>query len=117
MSGMTATPHPLSAALLAGDFPRRFMTITVATGQVQPAGAVMGEVTADANYLLSASAATDGSEAPSVILWEDVDATDGDVEAEALICGDVRGEKLTLGTGHTVASVRKALRSVSLFVQ
>lgn len=117
MSGMTVTQHSQAAALLAGDFPRRFMTITVATGQVQPAGAVMGEVTADDNYILSASAATDGSQTPSVILWEDVDATDGDVETEALICGDVRGEKLTLGTGHTVASVRKALRSLSLFVQ
>lgn len=117
MAGMTAKPHPQAAALLAGDFPRRFMTITVAAGQVQPAGAVMGEVTADEKYILSASAAEDGSATPSVVLWEDVDATDGDVEAEALMCGDVRGDKLTLGTGHTVASVRKALRQVSLFVR
>lgn len=117
MPGMTTTQHPESTALLAGDFPRRFMTITVASGQVQPAGAVMGEVTANEKYILSASAATDGSEAPSVILWEAVDATDGDVETEALICGDVRGEKLALGAGHTLASVRKALRSLSLFVR
>ncbi|WP_339118561.1 head decoration protein [Halomonas sp. BMC6] len=117
MPGMTTTPHPEAAALLAGDFPRRFMTITVASGQVRPAGAVMGEVTADEKYILSASAATDGSQTPSVILWEAVDATDGDVEAEALICGDVRGDKLTLGAGHTVASVRKALRSLSIFVR
>jgi hypothetical protein len=38
------------------------------------------------------------------------------VQAEVLIAGDVRGSELTLGTGHTVASVRKALRTFALFV-
>ncbi|MBB3192053.1 head decoration protein [Halomonas cerina] len=116
MSGAQVTQHPQLAALLAGDFPQRFMTVTIESGQVQPAGAVLGEVTASEEYKLSASAAGDGSEAPSVVLWEDVDASGGAVQAEALIAGDVRSSELTLGTGHTVASVRKALRGLSLFV-
>jgi len=117
MPNMTTTPIAMATHLLAGDFPLRFMTVTIEAGQVQPAGAVLGEVTASEEYKLSASAAGDGSEAPSVILWEDVDATGGAVEAEALLCGDVRSSELTLGVGHTTATVRKALRPYSLFVR
>lgn len=117
MPGMTTTPHPKQAALLAGDFPLRFMTVTIESGQVQPAGAVLGEVTASSEFKLSASAAEDGSETPNTVLWEDVDASEGAVEAEVVLCGDLRASELTLGTGHTQASVRKALRSFSLFVR
>lgn len=114
---MTTTPIAQALHLLAGDFPQRFMTVTIEAGQVLPAGAVLGEVTANEEYKLSVSAAEDGSESPSVILWEDVDATDGPVETEVLLCGDVRSSELTLGTGHTTATVRKALRPYSLFVR
>ena len=116
MADAQVTQHPTHAALIAGDAPRRFMTVTIESGQVQPAGAVLGEVTASSEFKLSASAAADGSEAPSAVLWEAVDARGGAVQAEVLIAGDVRGSELTLGTGHTVASARKALRTFALFV-
>lgn len=117
MPNMTTTPITQALHLLSGDFPQRFMTVTIEAGQVQPVGAVLGEVTASEEYKLSASAAADGSEAPTVILWEDVDATDGAVDAEVLLCGDIRSSELTLGAGHTTATVRKALRPYSLFVR
>lgn len=115
MADMTTTPHQ-PRQLLAGDFPRRFATVTILEGQSLDAGAVLGEITASGKFILSLSAAEDGSEDPSVVLWEDVDASDGDVEAEVLLCGDVLASALTVGTGHTVASVRKALRPLSLFI-
>lgn len=116
MADMTQTPHPYPAALLAGDFPRRFMIITIAAGQQLAAGAVLGEVTAGGEYKLSASAAGDGSETPAVVLWEAVDTTDGAAPGEALLCGDVRGAALTLGDGIDIAAAKKALRPFSLFV-
>ncbi|XKE45746.1 head decoration protein [Halomonas organivorans] len=116
MPDMTQTSHPSRNGIVGGDFPRRFRTVTIEAGQVQPAGAVLGKVTASSEYKLSASGAADGSEAPSVVLWDDVDASGGAVEAEVMLCGDLRGEKLTIGTGHTVDSVRDALRTFSLFV-
>ena len=116
MAEAQVTQHPTPTALIGGDFPRRFMTVTIESGQVQPAGAVLGEVTASSEFKLSASGAADGSEAPSVVLWEGVDASGGAVQAEVLIAGDVRSSELTLGAGHTVASIRKALRGLSLFV-
>ncbi|CBV44068.1 head decoration protein [Halomonas elongata] len=116
MPGMTQTNHPDRNGISGGNFPRRYMTVTIEAGQVQPAGAVLGKVTASNEYKLSASAAGDGSESPSVVLFDDVDASGGAVEAEVQISGDLRGEKLTIGTGHTIASVREALRPLSLFV-
>ncbi|TFH84679.1 head decoration protein, partial [Billgrantia azerbaijanica] len=84
MAKAQVTQHPAPAALLAGDFPLRFMTVTIESGQVQPAGAVLGEVAATSEFKLSATGAADGSETPSVVLWEDVDASGGAVQAEAL---------------------------------
>lgn len=115
MASATQTPRSLMT-VVAGDFPRRYTTITIAAGEVLAAGSVLGEVTASEEFKLSAEAATDGSEAPSIVLWEDADATDGAVQAEALLTGDLRAAALTLGDGHTVGSVRKALRPLSLFV-
>lgn len=115
MAGMTQTPHsPLQ--LLGGDFPRRFATVTIASGQVLAAGAVLGEVGETDEYILSLAAAEDGSEKPSVILWEDVNASEGAVDAEVMLTGDVRAAALQIGTGHTVGDVRKALRPFCLFV-
>ncbi|RXE48709.1 head decoration protein [Chromohalobacter israelensis] len=117
MADMTTTNHPDLNGLAAGDFPRRFMTVTVEAGQVQPAGAALGAVSASSEYKLAAAAAGDGSETPSVVLWDEVDASAGAVQAEVLIAGDVRASQLTLGEGITVAAAREALRKVSVFVR
>ncbi|WP_447956509.1 head decoration protein [Vreelandella sp. EE7] len=115
MPGMTqASHHPRQ--LVGGEFPIRFTTVLVAEGPALVAGSVLGEVTADEMYALSAATAEDGSQVPSVVLWEDVDATEGPVPAEVMLTGDLRAAALTLGEGHTVESVRKALRRWSLFV-
>lgn len=117
MATMNTTPHPDNAALLAGDFPRRFMTVTIAAGASLAAGSVLGEITVGGKYKLAADGAGDGSEDPTVVLWEAVDATEGDVPAEVLLCGDVRGSELTLGAGIEIADARKALRAYSIFVR
>lgn len=102
--------------LVAGDHPIRTKMITVASGQVQPRGALMGKVTADGKYILSLSAAADGSEDPELILVEDVDATGGDVVAEAYVAGDFNSNAMTFGTGHTAASVRDGLAARSIYL-
>jgi hypothetical protein len=62
-------------------------------------------------YLKSLAAAVDGSQAPDAILADDRDATSGDVEAMAYFDGFFAEQALTLGTGHTVASIREGLRA------
>lgn len=104
----TYTPDNLlagNAHLLVGR------KVTVLQGQVLPRGAVLGLITASGKYVLSASAAADGSQTPDLILAEAVDATSADTTVLAYERGDFNSNALTLGTGHTVASVREGLRA------
>lgn len=112
-TSVTYTPVQLTA----GHFPIVMDTVQIAAGQQLVAGSVLGRVTADSTYKLSASAATDGSQAPSVILEIDIDTTGGAAPAPARFTGEVRGAALTLGAGHTLASVKSALRPLSLFIR
>ena len=84
--------------------------VTIDTG-VLVRGSVLGKITASGKYILSLSAAGDGSQTPDLVLLEDVDATSADKEAMALEVGHVDETALTLGTGHTVASIREGLRA------
>lgn len=85
--------------------------VTVLSGQVLPRGAVLGIITASGKAILSLAAASDGSQTPDLILAEDVDATGADATALAYERGDFNARAITLGTGHTVASIREGLRA------
>lgn len=108
----TYTPDSLHA----GDFPIRTRKVTIITGQNLVRGAVLGKITASSKYNLSASAAADGSQTPTAILAEDVDATTADKEAVAYISGDFNATALTLGAGHTVASITEGLRDQNIYL-
>ena len=77
---------------------------------------MLGKITASGKYLLSLSAASDGSQTPDLILAEDVDATAADVKALAYARGDFAAAALTLGTGHTVASITEGLRAKGITI-
>ncbi|MCJ8168639.1 head decoration protein [Atopomonas sediminilitoris] len=116
MSNPTRTTYT-PATLLAGDFPVVKDGVTIAAGQILTAGAVLGKVTASGEYKLSASAAGDGSQTPEVILDEAVDTTSSAKPAPVMLTGEVFGSALILGAGHTLATVKTALRPLSLFVR
>lgn len=101
----------------AGHFPVVKRPGVIASGQKLKAGAVLGLVTATGQYKLAASAASDGSQTPVVILDVDIDTTDGPAPAPVQLTGEVLGSKLTFGAGHTLATVTAALRPLSLFVR
>ena len=82
----------------------------IITGENLVRGAVLGKITASDKYNLSLSAAIDGSEVPDMILAEDCDATAGDKEALIYARGDFNQNALTVGTGHTLASIKEGLR-------
>lgn len=103
--------------LVAGDFPRATRSATLVSGQNLPRGAVLGKLTASGKYVLSLAAATDGSEVPSAILVDACDASGGDQTIGIFETGEFLGSALTLGTGHTLASVRDALRDASIFIR
>jgi len=97
--------------LLVGDYPVAVRTVTIGAGQVLKRGAVLGD--AAGTFILSASAASDGSEVPSAVLAVDVDTSAGAVQTRIYASGGFDSSKLILGAGHTVDSVEKAFREAS----
>jgi hypothetical protein len=90
--------------------------VTLLAGQNLKRGALLGKVTASGKYVLSLAAAADGSQVPVAILVEDIDASAGDKAALAYTRGDFNAQALTLGAGHTVASVKAALANLGIFL-
>lgn len=90
--------------------------ITIPAGQNRARGDVLGKVTASSKYVLSLSAATDGSQAPDAILAEACDASAADQQALAYFRGDFNAAALTLGASHTVASITEGLRAKGITV-
>ena len=86
-------------AMVAGDS----FTVAVAAGS--------------GKYLTSLTAATDGSATPVAILVDDVDATSADKLAGVYKEGEFNGAALTLGTGHTLASIKDPLELRSIYVR
>jgi hypothetical protein len=90
--------------------------ITIIAGQNLIRGTVLGKITASGKYTKSLSAAADGSQTPDYILAEDCDATSGDKLGMAYSRGDFIQEALTLGAGHTIASIKEGLRVKGVFL-
>lgn len=104
----TYTPDALIAGnheLLVGR------KVTILIGQVITRGTVLGKITATGKYIKSLSAAADGSQVPDLILAEDVDATAADSAVLAYARGDFTTNALTIGAGHTAASITEGLRA------
>ena len=115
-SGFTSQGQYFPENLIAGEFPRITRKVTVAAGANLVAGAVLGKITASGKYNLSASGAGDGSQTPEAILAEDASAAAADVQAVAIFTGEINELALTLGAGHTLASIRDGLRNKSIFL-
>ena len=116
-SGLTDQGEYKPCNLIAGEYPRIERIITIASGSALTKGSVLGRVTASGKFSLSASDASDGSETPDAILAEDVDASAEDKQAIVYFSGEFNENALTLGTGHTVESIRAGLRSKSIFLR
>lgn len=95
--------------------------VTIKQSGVSVRGSLLGQITAAGadqfKYLLSASAAADGSQDPGAVLLHDVDATAGDVEAIVAISGRFGIQGITFGTGHTAASTDKVLREKAIYLE
>ncbi len=58
---------------------------------------------------LARTMATDGSQTPIAILAQDADASSGPVRCQVFTRGHFRADALTIGEGHSVGSIAKAL--------
>jgi hypothetical protein len=109
--------------LIGGDFPLKSESIILEAGQVLQRGAVLGRKTDTGKFVLSAKLAednspiTDGSEEPLRILAEDMDTTAEDKPTIAYRTGSFRAQGLTIGKGHTLASIKAELETRSIFIE
>lgn len=103
--------------LFAGSAEHVADSVTILSGQNLVRGAVLGKVTASGKYIESLSAAGDGSETPDAILLEDCDASAGDKVAPIALTGEFNQDALTIGTGHTAASIKDGLRNKGIFLK
>lgn len=89
--------------------------LTLIAGQNLKRGAVLGIITASGKATLSLSASSDGSQTPAAILVDDTNAV-----ADAGVLGYTRGDfvasGLTIGAGHTVATVTAAFKDIGIFI-
>ena len=114
-AGVTSTASPTADNLIAGN--EHLLTsrkVTLAAGQNLTRGALLGQVTTDCAYVLSLSAAADGSQVPVAVLAHDTDATSAAAETLIYERGDFNQSAITFGTAHTAATVRAGLRGLGI---
>lgn len=88
------------------------------SGQNLKRGAIVGRISDSGKVALSISAATDGSQVPFGILASDYDASAADLgNVGVYVEGEFNENAVILGSGHTVASVRDALRDVGILLK
>lgn len=80
-------------------------------------GALLGKITTGGKYILSLSAASDGSQVPDAVLLHDVPDSGSDQEAIVAIAGKFNGAALTLGASHTLASIADGLRDKNIYLE
>ena len=100
--------------LFAGDQDRMEGKGVLISGQNLVRGAVLGKITTGGKLTLSLSASSDGSQVPFAILAHDCDASAADKECIVYEAGTFNELALTLGTAHTIASIRAGLRDLNI---
>jgi hypothetical protein len=105
---------------LAGKEPI-FMDVILEGGQNLPAGAVLGRISANGKFKLTASAAGDGSQNAIAILSQpvksyDIDGvTPKDTPFRVVVEGYVNPAALTFGAGHSWDTTKESLRQAGIY--
>lgn len=106
--------------LIAGNYPIQPDTVTIPAAEALggvPRGALLGKITADDTYILSLSAAGDGSEVPRVILAEEVPVGYvGDIVVPVYRTGEFSADAVTFGADHTVESTKEVLADLNIYI-
>jgi hypothetical protein len=92
------------------------MPITLLSGESVVRGEVLGEVTTGGKFRASLAAETDGSEVPRAIAAEDMDASLADKAMHAYLEGKFNQDALTIGTGHSIASIKQDLWDFNIYI-
>lgn len=103
--------------LIAGNLQLVTKTVTIAAGKAYKRGTVLGRTSDTHLYSLCVQTATDGTQTPTAILVDDVDATAGQVTAGVYLMGGFNQNRITFDDSWTVENLAEALRDKSIFLQ
>lgn len=104
-------------ALIAGD---DYITddVTVVSGSgVLTRGTLLGTITATGKLKPCLSTNTDGSQAPTHILQESIDATSVDVNCSAIVYGEINAAAVIFQSPDTAATHKAALRTQGIYLK
>lgn len=124
----TLTNHLRAGAFIVsegnGNISRDVVTIAGGTGGAGKllAGTVIGKLTSGGEYVASPASGSDGSQTAVAVLFDDVDATDGDVLATVISRdAEVRASDLlyeaTVDTDNEKAAKATQLAAVGIIVR
>lgn len=103
--------------LIAGPLQLVTETVIIAAGAKYVRGTVLGLVEASGEYTLSVKTASDGSQNPSAILVDNVDASSGEVRAGVYLMGEFNIHRITADASWQPATLRTEMRKYSLFLK
>lgn len=103
--------------LIAGPLQLVTETVTIAKGKKYVRGTVLGVIDSSGEYALSVKTATDGSQHPSAILVDNVDATRETVRAGVYIMGEFNIHHITADASWAPSVLRNEMRKYSLFLK
>ena len=112
--------NALGDALVGTAFTSDHINFTIADGATDFAVGDFFTVSVAAGsgkLVLSLSAAKDGSNVPYAIAAATVDASAADKGISVYLSGEFNEDALTLGTGHTVASIRDGFRDKGIHLK
>lgn len=113
---MTDYPSYNPTSLIAGDFDLAVRRIVVVAGQnaagaVLPRGTVLGKVTATGKYKKSVASANDGSQVPTGVLTDDIDASVADVTCREYATGEFTFEVANVDGSWTIDTLNAAFEA------
>ncbi len=104
--------------LLAGDAPPPVAVgITLTDGETVVRGHLLGRVTATGKYLISLLAATDGSQVARAVAAEAAAPSGADEVMTAFLEGEFNQDRVTFGTGQTIANTLVDLQDVNIYLR
>ena len=114
--GMVSTTF-VPDQLIAGNLQQVTDTVKIGGATLLMRGAVLGQVTASEEYVLSVKTATDGSEIPCAILVDVADPSGGSVEGGVYEMGIFNQNRIIFDNSWTLAELKMALRPYSIFLR
>lgn len=114
--GMTAYSY-IPDQLIAGNMKQVTDSVTIGGGGVYARGTMLGMIAATSVYVPCVKTANDGSQIPSAVLADGVDASGGPVIGPAYLMGEFNANRIIFDPSWAAADLKHAARQESIFLK